>query len=119
MKLLVVLTLICTLIFITSCASLLKGTSQEVSFRSTPSSAEVYVNGQFMGYTPLKIHLDSDRSYQVEFRMGNMRKVVYISKRLNAAWVILDILIGFVPVLIDLVTGAWYELDQTDVYVTF
>ncbi len=118
-KFLVVVLLIGTLLFTTNCASLLKGTSQAVNLHSRPPKAEVYINGQFTGYTPLKIHLDSNKSYIVEFRLNGERKVVQINKRINAGWVILDIFMGFVPVLIDLVTGAWYELDKTDVVITF
>ena len=33
-------------------------------------------------------------------------------------WLVLDVLAGFWPIIVDISTGAWYEFDPGDVNVT-
>ena len=106
--------LIC--IYLSSCATLFKGTKQEVSFRSDPQRVEVYVNGIRMGETPLTLKLVTKKTYAIEFKIeGYKPKSVQINNKIGAGWIILDILAGLVPVVIDAATGAWYSLDQKNV----
>ena len=52
---------------LSNCAAIFKGTTEEVNFYSRPSGAEVYVNGQFRGNTPLlNLRLKSDKDYFIE-----------------------------------------------------
>jgi len=106
--------LIC--IYLSNCALVFKGTKQEVSFRSDPQRAEVYVNGIRMGETPLTLRLVTKQTYVIEFkREGYKPKSVQINNKVGAGWVVLDILTGLVPVVIDAATGAWYSLDQKNI----
>lgn len=45
-------------IFLTGCATIVSGTTQQVTFQSTPDGATVKVNGKPLGKTPLTIQLD-------------------------------------------------------------
>ncbi len=106
--------LIC--IYLSSCALLFKGTKQEVSFRSDPQRAEVHVNGILMGETPLTLKLVTKKTYAIEFKIdGYKPKSVQINNKVGAGWVVLDIVLGLVPVVIDAATGAWYSLDQKNI----
>ena len=106
--------LIC--IYLSSCALVFKGTKQDVSFRSEPQRAEVYVNGIRMGETPLTLRLVTKQTYAIEFRReGYKPKSVQINNKVGAGWVVLDIVLGLVPVVIDAATGAWYSLDQKNI----
>lgn len=58
--LLVVISII--LIQITGCATIFKGTSDNVNFNSEPQEAKVYVNGYSMGVTPVKLKLESNKN---------------------------------------------------------
>lgn len=98
------------------CAIIFKGTKEEVSFDSGPGAAEVYVNGAKVGVTPCRVQLKSKEEYTIEFRKeGYQTKSIRISNSVGAGWVVLDILGGLIPVIIDAATGAWYYLDQTSV----
>lgn len=33
----------------------------------------------------------------------------------GAGWIVLDVLAGLVPIIVDAATGAWYGLDQDNV----
>jgi PEGA domain len=54
---------------ISSCATLFKGTRQEVSFNSNPQKAEVWVNGAKLGETPVSLKLESKKDHTIEFKM--------------------------------------------------
>ena len=103
-------------IYLSSCALIFKGTKQEVSFRSDPQRAEVHVNGVRMGETPLTLKLVTKQTYAIEFKIeGYKPKSVQINNKIGAGWIVLDIVFGLVPVVIDAGTGAWYSLDQKNV----
>ena len=94
------------------CAAIFKGTSNTVNFASKPLGAEVYVDGFPRGTTPLTLKLESKRPYQVEFRKEGYQPRTYtITNRVDASWIILDVIFGIFPVIVDASTGAWYELD--------
>lgn len=103
-----------------SCAAIFKGNIRAVPINSDPNGADIYVNGQFMGKTPLNIKLQNNQSsYTVEFKKQGYETQVYnINRQIGAGWIILDILSGFVPIIIDAVTGAWYELEPDSINAT-
>ncbi len=104
---------ILSLLFITGCATVFKGANANVDMQSSPVQAEVYVNGVRMGRTPVQLNLAVKKSYAIEFRAeGYQPRVYHISNRVGAGWVILDVLLGLAPVIVDAATGSWYHLDQ-------
>ena len=117
MKKIITIALIISLFLLTSsCATLFKGTSSKLDLNSNPQGAQVYVNGNYMGDTPIRLKLESKNTYNIEFKKeGYETKTVNITNHVGAGWIVLDILAGLVPVIIDAATGAWYELDQKNV----
>jgi len=108
--------LFCMVFFLSSCATIFKGTNEEVRFGSEPQKAEVWVNGAKMGETPISLKLESKKTYQIEFRKEGYKPVTRtITNHVGAGWIILDVLCGLVPVIVDAATGAWYGLDQKNV----
>lgn len=104
------------LLFVSGCATLFKGTSEEVRFGSEPQKAEVWVNGVKIGETPISLKLESKKAYHIEFRKDGYKSATRnIANHIGAGWIILDVLAGLVPVIIDAATGAWYSLDQKNV----
>ncbi len=109
--------LVATFILVfTSCATIFKGSKESVSFSSEPSGAKVYVDGQPLGSTPFQLELKSNKTYSVEFRLdGFQSRTVILNNSVGAGWIILDVLFGLIPVVIDAATGNWYSLDQSHV----
>lgn len=104
------------IIYLTGCATLFKGNSNNVDFNSEPQEADVYVNGNLIGKTPVKLKLESKQTYIIEFKKeGYKTKTYNINNHVGVGWIILDVITGLIPVIIDGVTGAWYELDQKNV----
>jgi len=103
-------------VLLSGCATVFKGSTQKVNFSSDPASAKVYVNGQYMGTTPMELRLESKHQYTIEFRKdGYANKTVLINSNVGAGWIVLDVLFGLVPVIVDAATGNWNYLDNTNV----
>ena len=99
-----------------SCATIFKGSTDEVNFSSDPVGAKVYVNGDMLGITPFPIELKSNKTYTIEFKKdGYETKTVLLNNSVGAGWIVLDVLGGLIPIVIDAATGNWYGLDQDHV----
>ena len=100
----------------TSCATLFKGSTDGVNFSSDPRGAKVYVNGDLLGTTPFELELKSNKTYTLEFKKdGYETRTVLLNSSVGGGWIVLDILGGLFPVIIDAATGNWYSLDQDHV----
>ncbi len=105
-----------SLFLLNGCALIFQGTSKNMSFDSGPGSAEVWVNGAKAGVTPCKIELKRNQEYTIEFKKDGFQTKTYrITNGVGGGWVVLDILGGLIPVIIDAATGAWYGFDQDNV----
>lgn len=101
---------------LSGCATIFKGSTEQVSFSSSPDQAKLYINGQYMGETPFKLNLTSKERYTIEFRKeGYQSKTILINNNVGAGWIVLDVIGGLIPVIIDAATGNWMYLDQTQV----
>jgi len=77
------------------------------SYKSDPKGAEVYVNGRYMGHTPCRLKLESRESYVIEFvKQGYDTKSVNVTNHVAVGWIVLDVLAGLVPVVVDAATGS-------------
>lgn len=103
---------------LSGCATILTSKQTDVRFSAEPSGASVYVNGSLMGKTPLQLKLEKNKDYVIEFREeGYQSKTVFLNKGLGAGWLILDVVFGLVPVIVDAVTGDWNFLTADNVKV--
>lgn len=86
-------------------------------FTSEPTGAEVIVNGQSFGKTPLSLNMKQKGDYAITFRSaGYDDRSFRLNNHVGAGWVILDVLGGLIPVVIDAATGSWYSLDDSSVH---
>jgi hypothetical protein len=105
-----------SLSILVGCGAILKGTKEGVHFTSSPDGATVIVNGVERGTTPLKLSLAAKETYTITFRKpGFEDKTVVIENHAQAGWIVLDVLFGLVPVVVDAATGGWYTLDEHNV----
>lgn len=113
----VALTILVAFSFLSSgCAALFKSSLEPVSFSSEPVGADIYIDGVKMGTTPFELALKPDKTYTIEFRKeGYVTRTVILNNKVGATWVILDILGGLLPVVIDAATGSWYTFENNKV----
>ncbi|MBI4811014.1 MAG: PEGA domain-containing protein [Ignavibacteriales bacterium] len=108
--------IVACLLYCAGCATIFKGSSEKVDISSDPFGAKVYVNGNLMGKTPLQLKLQSSKTYYIEFaKDGYENKTVLITNSVGAGWIILDVIFGLVPIVVDAATGNWYSLDDDNV----
>lgn len=106
-------------LLLANCATILKGTKEKVYFNSSPQEAELYINDQYAGKTPINLKLTSDKNYRFQFKKaGYENYTVDVGHSLGFGWVLIDIPLYLVPLLLDAMTGAWYYLDNTAINVS-
>jgi len=99
--------------FFSGCATLFGPSEHPLSLNSQPEKATVVINGIERGQTPLQLQLKADQSYTIEFRKEGYESVTrVVNTEVGAGWVILDILGGVVPIVVDAATKNWNKLDQ-------
>ncbi len=72
--------LIFSFLLFTGCATIISGTTDDVSFDSIPSGAELYIDGEYTGKTPITVTVSRNTFGQKYF---TIRHDGYDSKRLN------------------------------------
>lgn len=98
---------------LTSCVTLFGKNTQLLAGNTALRGADVYVNGFKVGVTPVELALKADRFYVIEFRKTGYRSVTcVINTKIGAGVIVLDVLKGLVPVIVDAVTGDYNELSQ-------
>lgn len=98
------------------CATIVTGTSTDVSLQSDPSEAEIEINGQDRGETPTTLSLDSDRAYTVELSLEGYEDETIQLEKSTSGWVAGNILLGGIPgLIVDAATGGLYVLKPENV----
>lgn len=99
-------------LYLTGCASLVKGPTQQIPISTDPVKADVTVNGEYIGTTPIDLTLKRKRDHLITLsKEGYQSKDIAVTKSMGyAVWgnVIAGGLIGWG---IDAVSGAQYELS--------
>jgi PEGA domain len=94
----------------TACAAVLGSHQKTFDLQSTPQSADVYVEGNRLGATPLRVKLDNHKNYTFVFRKEGYKDAsCSLNKATGGGWVIFDVLTGLVPIVIDAATNSWSQ----------
>jgi len=104
--------LVLTLFVVSGCGALFNSKTTPVQMNSNPTGAEVIVNGNRVGVTPMSVDLSIKENHTVTLRANGQEVTCIINRKVGAGWVVLDVLGGLVPIIIDAATGSWYELDK-------
>ena len=97
----------------TGCGAIFTGTKEQVRINSSPQGAAVKVDGVNRGQTPTEVTLNSDQSHTIQVeKEGYAASTRRITSSLGAGWLVLDILGGFWPIVIDAATGGWHTLER-------
>ncbi len=99
------------LLSLSSCATLFEKKTHDLTVNSN-IPGEVYIDGTLMGKTPLVLSLKANKSYTVQVKAkGYTSSTKMLNNKIGIHWVVLDVLGGLLPALIDLATGNWYTLE--------
>jgi len=108
------------LLFITSsCATIVTGTSQEVSFDSEPRGVEVSVGGKVLGTTPFTIKMDKKKDQNAEFTLAGYKKQTRPLATKMEGWFWGNIIFGgLIGSTTDAMSGSIHEYSPNKYYVT-
>ncbi len=95
----------------TGCAGMISGKTQNVTFKSEPAEADVYVNGVIMGKTPMTANLKKGKEQMATIKKDGYKSVdIPLSTAFDMA-----ALIGLVsyasPLTTDISQGTAYEFS--------
>jgi len=94
----------------TACAAVLGSHQKTFDLQSTPQSADVYLDGNRLGATPLRVKLDNHKNYTFVYRKEGYKDAsCTLTKSTGAGWVIFDVVTGLVPIVIDAATNSWSQ----------
>lgn len=99
-----------------SCATIISGSKQMVTFSSEPSGAKIMIDGVPIGKTPLTTKIKRG-SRVIVISKDNYETFTRRFDRKFNAWVIGNIVLGGIPgIATDLITGAYITIDD-NIYI--
>ncbi len=105
------------LIIMTSCATIMTGSKQDIIIKSSPSGAVVTINNINSGITPITTRLSKKTKTQlVKIELDGYKPYeINITREFNA-WYLGNIIFGqIVGLIIDAADGAMYKLTPTQI----
>lgn len=104
----------------TNCATIIRGSKQQVIILSEPKKANIEIDGSDAGQTPLVARLERRKTHVVKISLdGYAPYEMTLNKKLNG-WIFGNILFGgLIGIAVDIATGSMYSLRPKDVNATF
>jgi len=105
--------LIVILVSFSSCATLLGGSKKGVKVKGTPPNAQVYYNGAYIGDAPVNVKVPKSAKQgnsKVTVKADNYEPTdIELTRKWSLGYTVLDIITGFVPLIVDAATGNIYQ----------
>lgn len=114
-------TLAAVLLLASGCATVFHGSRQIIPIQSSPSGATVTTTPSTGQYpTPANLNLARKDSYVLAFsHPGYSNAWFTVHSSISGGYVVADVLLtGLLGVVVDGITGAWYNLSPREVAVT-
>lgn len=111
-------------LIIVGCATIIKGTSQDISIKSNPSNANVQIKTtggveSWTGVTPASVKLSKKKEYVVTIQLSGYKDATVQITQSFEAWTIGNLLCGgVIGIIIDAVDGAMWKLEPDQIMVT-
>lgn len=100
---------------LSACATIFGSKEKELPIISEPGGAEVYLDGVRIGTTPVKYKIDNTKAHTIVFKKEGFKDAsCTLNRGTSAGWVILDVLGGLVPIVIDAATGNWSQVKAKE-----
>jgi len=108
--------LLFALALLSSCAGVIKGTSQTITITSEPAGAEVLVDGLSRGVTPLTVKLKKNHYETIMVKKTGYTAVTRPLEKAYDATALLNI--SWDSSTTDMITGAAYEYEPNSYHIT-
>jgi hypothetical protein len=98
------------------CATIIHGSSQDVSINSTPSGAEVTADNVPSGKTPVMLHLKRGDAHTIQVNVPGYLPYEIILTKSVSGWVWGNLLFGgLIGLAVDAISGGLYYLNPEQV----
>lgn len=113
MKIVKIFSILFLVVIMSSCGTLLGSKQHFVSFTSTPTKANIYIDDNKKGTTPTKIALTPNKNYTVTYKKEGYKDVAtQLTHTVSGQWLLLDFFVFPIGHLIDVLTNKWKEFNQ-------
>jgi len=107
------------LMFSSGCATILKQKSVDVAINTQPAGANVFLDGNRVGVTPLVLNLSHKRPVFLSFKKDGYEDMSHkIDNHIVPGWIVTSFICDAFPAIIDLATESAFSLNETNVCVT-
>lgn len=104
---------------VSGCATIMQGSTQQVSLSSSPTGATINVNGRPLGTTPAAVDLKRKDNHVISIELDGYRPYEVALTRSVSGWVWGNIVFGGLPGLaVDAITGGFYKLSPEQIVAT-
>jgi len=106
--------ILCAMVMMSfGCAAIFTSGRGKIDATSNPVGAEVLVNGEKMGQTPVTLRLKTKGEYTIVIRKDGFKEQLFrVTNKVGAGWIVLDVLCGLIPVIVDAATDSWYVFNE-------
>ncbi|TAL70453.1 MAG: PEGA domain-containing protein [Bacteroidetes bacterium] len=110
--------LIVVFLLLTSCASIINGSRDDVKIISEPSEASIKVDGRDVGKTPSSLKLQRGKAHYFEISKSGYETYKITTGKSLSGWFWGNILCGgLIGIIVDLATGNAYDIDPDRINV--
>lgn len=100
---------------LTGCGSMFNHHTVPLYISSEPPGAEVYVNGEHVGSTPVEVYVNNHRDQTVEIVSEDSDVTrCFVPSTVEGRWIVFNLFTGFLGYLVDGVTQNWRSLQYQD-----
>lgn len=103
---------------LTGCATILRGTGHGIGIASQPPGAEVIIDNQSFGITPVSVKLRRKDNHYVVIKMEGYQPYEVMLTRQTSGWIFGNILFGpgvLIGIAVDAISGGMYTLKPDQV----
>jgi hypothetical protein len=101
------------------CATVVHGTTQTVPITSSPPGAPFTIDGVRIGVTPYDVQLSRRRAHSVRIGADPASRVNFDLGRRASGWLLVDLVVFYPAILVDLVTGAGFAFTRDSLHANF
>jgi len=106
--------LILMILSLSGCATIMHGSRQEMFLTCEPRVASVYLDGKYIGRTPMNTRLSRGKDHQLRIELPGYKPFETTLTRRLDGWVFGNLLL--VGIALDAYNGSMYRLSPRNIY---
>lgn len=104
------------LLMLTSCATIMHGTRQSIGISSNPSNANIWVDQNYVGTTPIIVDMTRKDNHVVTIDLEGYQPYQVTLTRSLSGWVFGNIVFGgIIGLAVDAISGGIYKLTPEQI----